>query len=144
MTDLASAIAHGRETTTIDFKARLAWQTGRAAQMAVVRDVVGLANREGGAVVIGVSDRGDGSFDFTGLAADDTLPDPTELNTLLRDYFDPATSVGISEGMTPERADGWIAAWATQAVRDGLERGSVYWEAAWTWIAAERQRRSRP
>ena len=33
----------------------------------------------------------------------------------------------IGDGMTPARADEWIAAWAAQAARDGLERGSAYW-----------------
>jgi hypothetical protein len=33
----------------------------------------------------------------------------------------------ISDGASPETADAWIAAWETQAARDGLERGSAYW-----------------
>ena len=33
----------------------------------------------------------------------------------------------IGEGVTPDTADAWIAAWAEQAARDGIERGAVYW-----------------
>jgi hypothetical protein len=50
----------------------------------------------------------------------------------------------IGEGMTPERADAWIGAWQAQAARDGLERGSAYWDAGWAWIAAQRRQRARP
>ena len=50
----------------------------------------------------------------------------------------------IGVGMTEETADAWIDAWAAQAARDGVERGAGYWDAAWRWISAERQRRVRP
>jgi hypothetical protein len=50
----------------------------------------------------------------------------------------------IGEGMTEATADAWIAAWAAQATRDGRPRDGAYWNAAWRWVAAERQhRRSR-
>jgi hypothetical protein len=48
------------------------------------------------------------------------------------------------EGVSEATADAWIAAWEAQAARDGLQRGAAYWDAAWTWIAAERTRRARP
>jgi hypothetical protein len=50
----------------------------------------------------------------------------------------------IGERVTPETADAWIAAWEAQAASEGLDRGSAYWEAGWTWIAAERECRVRP
>lgn len=50
----------------------------------------------------------------------------------------------ISEGVTETTTDAWIAAWASHAARNGLERGSAYWTAGWEWIAAERQTRGRP
>jgi hypothetical protein len=37
----------------------------------------------------------------------------------------------IGDGTTEETADAWIAAWHAQAAKDGIERGSAYWEAAW-------------
>ncbi len=30
--------------------------------------------------------------------------------------------------MSEATADAWLAAWAEEAARDGLERGSTYWE----------------
>ena len=48
------------------------------------------------------------------------------------------------DGLSEPTADAWIAAWEAQAARDGLERGSGYWERGWAWIAAERQHRARP
>jgi hypothetical protein len=50
----------------------------------------------------------------------------------------------ISDGASPENADAWLAAWGAQATEDGLERGAVYWEAGWTWIAEQRRTRVRP
>jgi hypothetical protein len=50
----------------------------------------------------------------------------------------------IGDGATEATADAWISAWAEQARRYGVERGSGYWDAAWEWIAAERKKRLRP
>lgn len=44
--------------------------------------------------------------------------------------------------MSEATDDAWLAAWAEQAARDGLERGSAYWEAGWDWIAGQRERRT--
>ena len=41
----------------------------------------------------------------------------------------------IGEGVPEPTADAWIAAWAEQAARDGLERGESYWTARSEWIA---------
>jgi hypothetical protein len=50
----------------------------------------------------------------------------------------------ILDGATESTADAWIAAWDAQAAQHGLSRDAGYWEAAWAWMAAERQRRTRP
>ena len=47
-------------------------------------------------------------------------------------------------GMTEPTAEAWIAEWQAIAERDGLARGAAYWDAAWDWITAQRQTRSRP
>jgi hypothetical protein len=36
----------------------------------------------------------------------------------------------------------WVMASTRNAARDGLERGSAYWEAGWRWIAEQRDRRA--
>ena len=50
----------------------------------------------------------------------------------------------ISEHMNEATADAWLAASAEQAARDGLERGSAYWDAGWDWIGAQRELRAAP
>ncbi|HET9754960.1 MAG TPA: hypothetical protein VFP66_00535 [Candidatus Limnocylindrales bacterium] len=50
----------------------------------------------------------------------------------------------IGDGVRPEMADAWIAAWEAQAAEDGLQRGNAYWEAGWTWIAEKRRTRRLP
>jgi hypothetical protein len=49
----------------------------------------------------------------------------------------------IGTGATEATADAWLEAWAAQAKQAGMDRGGAYWTAAWEWIAAERQRRTR-
>jgi hypothetical protein len=46
--------------------------------------------------------------------------------------------------MSEELADLWLAAWASQAARDGIERDARYWDAAWDWIADQRSARRKP
>ena len=50
----------------------------------------------------------------------------------------------IGDRLDEGRADAWLAAWAAQAARDGIERGEAYWDAGWRWIEAQRERRARP
>ena len=50
----------------------------------------------------------------------------------------------IGEGVSPELADAWLAAWVAKAAEDGLERNSEYWQTGWDWIAAHLERRVRP
>jgi hypothetical protein len=50
----------------------------------------------------------------------------------------------ILDGVTETTADAWIDAREAQAVRDGLSRDAAYWQAGWTWIAEERERRAKP
>ncbi len=50
----------------------------------------------------------------------------------------------IGSGMTECTADAWLAAWATRAAAEGIERGRAYWDGAWAWIDSERQACVRP
>jgi hypothetical protein len=47
---------------------------------------------------------------------------------------------GLSDRVSRETADAWIAAWEAQAAPDGLE----YRWAGWDWIAEQRMRRKLP
>jgi hypothetical protein len=83
------------ESLTLDFKERLEW-ADPAHRFAIARDIAGFANRTGGRLVIGVSQRGAGEFRAVGMLPDDPLPDATDLNQVLREKFDPAISCEVA------------------------------------------------
>lgn len=98
--DLRTLLQSPAESTTLDFKERIAW-SDRAAKLELARDIVCLANRNGGLLVVGVADRGGGRFDPVGLAADQSIPDATEIARLVAKHFDPPVIIRASE-MTVE------------------------------------------
>lgn len=93
MTAIEEAVRANRETTTFDYKERLNWDSGRQAQVELLRDLVGFANRDGGMIVVGIKDLGGGNFAPLGLQPDDPIPDPTAIGQLMREYFDPTVEV---------------------------------------------------
>src|SRR5688572_29724761 len=95
--DLTHLLAAPAETPTLDFKERLNW-ADPAARFETLRDIAGLANRNGGHLVIGVAERND-RFVAVGLAEDDPLPETTELNQALLARFDPG--VPCTTGRVP-------------------------------------------
>lgn len=88
---LAEMLAAPSESTSLDFKGRLDWQDP-AHRFEVCRDIAGLANRNGGFLVIGVSELAAGGFGLVGMPTDDPLPDPTDINQVLRERFQPSIS----------------------------------------------------
>ena len=88
---LAEMLAATSESTSLDFKGRLDWQDP-AHRFEVCRDIAGLANRNGGFLVIGVSELAAGGFGLVGMPTDDPLPDPTDINQVLRERFQPSIS----------------------------------------------------
>jgi len=45
----------------------------------------------------------------------------------------------MSSGITPDRADGLVAAWEVEATANGLVRdGEAYWDEAWPWLESRR------
>jgi hypothetical protein len=100
-TSLATLLANPRESTSVDFKLRFGWDT-RGGQIELARDIVCLANRNGGWLVAGVRDLGGGRFELVGLAEDDVIPDPTDLLKTVRKYFDPVPEIEVFE----EEVDG--------------------------------------
>jgi len=95
--DLRSVLANPTETPNLDFKVSVGWSSLRS-QIELARDVVCLANRNGGLLVLGVQDLGGGRWKPVGLSSDDPMPDPTELGKVLRKYFDPSPSFTVREG----------------------------------------------
>jgi len=94
--DLRTLLQAPAETLILDFKERFEW-SDTAHKFELCRDIAAFANRAGGQLIAGVAeDRGAGGFRLVGVAADDPLPDPTELNQVLRDRFDPAISCEVA------------------------------------------------
>jgi hypothetical protein len=50
----------------------------------------------------------------------------------------------IGEGVSPERAEAWVAAWEAQEPRDAARQDGAYWTAGWEWMAAQRRLRRDP
>jgi Schlafen, AlbA_2 len=100
--ELASLLASPSESITVDFKERLSWQDLRG-KLDMIKDIVALANRNGGLLVIGLRDEGGGVFTRLGLG-EDKLPDPTVVGVFGRKYFEPFPTFTI----TPVAVDGLV------------------------------------
>jgi hypothetical protein len=134
---IAKLLQAPAETTTVDYKLRLNYGQ-KAAQLELLRDIACLANREGGFLGIGVKDSGGGRLEVVGLAADDPLPDVTQLAQLFREYFAPTVPVEVVAETIDGKAVGVIAVAAFERTpvvcrRDGvdgaktiLRRGAIY------------------
>ena len=83
------------ESVRLDFKERLDW-ADTAHKFSICRDIAGLANRSGGHLIVGVAELAGAGFRLAGMAADDPLPDPTDVNQVLRERFDPAISCEVA------------------------------------------------
>lgn len=94
--DLRAVLERPAESTTLDFKERIEW-ADRAAKLELARDIVCLANRNGGLLIVGVADAGGGRFNPVGLPAGESLPDPTEIARLVANHFDPPVMLTASE-----------------------------------------------
>jgi hypothetical protein len=97
-----------RETTTVDYKERLNWNAGRFAQIEVLRDLAGFANREGGTIVVGLREVG-GSIEATGLQTDDPIPDATVVGQLFREHFDPPAEINTGTAEVDGITFGWLS-----------------------------------
>lgn len=93
---LRDILATPTETTTLDFKEVVNWPSTRA-KLELARDIVCLANRSGGLLVVGVADRGNGHWEAVGLADGDALPDGTELGTFVGNYFAPPPLIEVHQ-----------------------------------------------
>jgi hypothetical protein len=107
--ELRGLLAAPAESTTLDFKERVEWAS-RHAKLELVRDIVCLANRNGGMLVLGVADVGGGRFEARGLGVGDQLPDVTELAQLAANHFDPPPIIQAAEIEVDGRRYGVIQA----------------------------------
>ena len=92
--ELAALLVSPSESITVDFKERLLWKSLRG-KLDLIKDMVALANRNGGLLVIGLKDEGGGVFSRLGLG-EEQLPDPTVLGLFGRKYFEPFPTFTIT------------------------------------------------
>lgn len=92
--ELRRIIAQG-ETMRVDFKAPMAWEG--ATRGALAEDIVAMANvRDGGVVLIGVSEGADGSPQVAGVTSDQAATfDPTKVGEYVASHFQPPPRLQI-------------------------------------------------
>ena len=93
--ELREVLANPSETTKRDFKERIDWSSPRA-RLELAKDIVCLANRSGGSLIIGVRDDG-GHWSPVGLKPGDAIPDATEIGKVLAKHFDPPPRFELRE-----------------------------------------------
>src|ERR1700687_6091646 len=88
--ELTAILLRGHESKDFDYKAAIAWNEGdKAGCCAIVKDILAMANTQGGFIVIGVSEPPTG-FSFDGVTSDQAKSfDTTRLNRFLQIYADP-------------------------------------------------------
>lgn len=95
----------GIERKDLDYKAANAWdESDKKACCEIVKDILGMANTDGGYVVIGVAEE-QGVFKWTGLTADQLATwDTSRLNRFLQNYAEPPINARLvkieNEGAT--------------------------------------------
>jgi len=90
MTDWESVVKRGCESRELDYKGPCAWDAkDKKACCELVKDVLALANTNGGWVILGVSETAEG-FCWEGLSASQVKTfDTTRVNQFLQRYADP-------------------------------------------------------
>jgi hypothetical protein len=83
------------ETMNVDFKGPMSWDGNDRASVA--EDIVGMSNiRDGGLIVIGVSESSDGNLSIDGLGAEQAKSfDPTKVIDFVASYFQPSVKLRV-------------------------------------------------
>jgi hypothetical protein len=96
MTDWSKIIYRNYESKDLDYKAACAWdEASKKACCEIVKDILALANTNGGWLVVGVSETASG-FAFKGLTPDQAKSfDTTRLNRFVQNYADPPVNCHV-------------------------------------------------
>ncbi len=88
--ELTAILLRGNESKDFDYKAASTWdEKDKKACCEIVKDILAMANTQGGFIVIGVSEQPSG-FSFDGLSESEANSfDTSRLNRFLQDYTDP-------------------------------------------------------
>lgn len=91
---LAAVLTTGVETVRVEFKERVEWRTSKRARLELIRDIVCLANRAGGEIIVGVKNHT--GFEARGMGPGESLPDTTDVNVLIREHFRPTLTCELA------------------------------------------------
>lgn len=88
--ELIAILLSGCESKTLDYKGPSEWdENNKRACCTLVKDILGLANTNGGFIAIGVSEM-EGGYSWDGLSTEQAVTfDTTRLNRFLQNYSDP-------------------------------------------------------
>jgi hypothetical protein len=88
--ELTAVLLRGYESKDLDYKGPMSWnEDEKEACCALVKDILGMANTDGGNIVIGVSES-PGGFAWDGLSPEQSKTfDTSRLNRFLQNYTDP-------------------------------------------------------
>ncbi len=97
--DVCALVRRGSEDRNFDYKGPMSWDERDKECIGLVKDVLAMANTEGGFIVIGVSE-GESHYIWNGLSdAQARTWDPTRLSNKVNTYADPLIEVGVRKVM---------------------------------------------
>ncbi len=84
-------IRHGYETKEFDYKGPMSWDdSNKEERCKLVKDVLAMANTNGGIIVFGVSENENKTYNWEGLSPDQLKTfDTTKINQFLQKYSEP-------------------------------------------------------
>ncbi len=93
--ELCAVVRRGGEDRDLDYKEPMAWDEGDTACIGLVKDILAMANGDGGYLVIGVAERG-GTYDWKGLEQEALKTwDTTRLGNTINKYADPPVELRL-------------------------------------------------
>lgn len=102
---LAAVVRRGEEARDLDYKRPAAWDEGdKKACAELTKDILAMANTQGGYLVIGVAEGAGGQWERTGLSPDELKSwDTTRVNRFVQNYADPPINVGLRKVSVDDR-----------------------------------------
>lgn len=97
MNDWHKIVTRGFESKELDYKGPMAWNTDdKASCCKLVKDILALANTQGGWLVIGVTEGNKGVFVTEGLSESQTASfETTRINQFIQNYSDPPINTTV-------------------------------------------------
>lgn len=94
---LVLALRQGDETRSVDYKAAIVWdEKDKATCCGIVKDILAMANTDGGLIIIGVDELDDGTFAKRGVPSHMLSGwESTRVSNFVQNYADPPIDIRI-------------------------------------------------